>query len=229
LPSPFVHSLAALALDRLSRSRRPAATNPAPDRGDARRRAWRMSAALVFAGNAADLDFIPGILIGEPGLFHHGPTHSLLAAAIVGVLAAPFARWIGFGSARSGGLALALAFASHLLLDMMAVDDGRPSAVPLFWPISSEMIYLPLGLFVAIRIDPAAPGFITSLLTAYNAKALVWEVTIVIVALALIRAAYPALLRPDRPRSTASRDRNGRRGTARTPMPSGSTPSPDRE
>ena len=188
-----------------------------------------MVTALVLAGNAADFDFVPGILIGEPGLFHHGPTHSLFAAAVFGALAAPFARWIGFGSARRCAAVMALAYASHVILDMMATDDLWPSAVPLFWPISNEMINLPLGLFVAIRLDPAADGFVQGLLSAHNANALLWEFVIVISALVLARVARPALARQAAPRSAAARDRSGRPGRARPSAPSGNTAAPDRE
>ena len=231
LPSPVVHSLAALALDWFGRRGRlsGSATKPAASPEEARGTALRMVAALVVAGNAADFDFLPGILIGEPGLFHHGPAHSLFAAAVFGALAAPFARWIGFDSVRRCGVVMALAFASHVFLDMMATDDGWPSAVPLFWPISNEMIYLPLGLFVAIRVDPGVDGFIQSLLSAHNAHALLWEVAIVIVALALTRVTRPALSPPAHSPSTAGPDRSGRQGTERRPAPSGSTAAPDRE
>jgi len=30
-----------------------------------------------FIANAADLDFIPGIFLGKPYLFHHGISHSI--------------------------------------------------------------------------------------------------------------------------------------------------------
>lgn len=148
-----------------------------------------MFAALVVAGNAPDFDFIPGILIGEPGLFHHGPMHSLLAAAAFGAVAAPFARWLGFRSMWRCAVIMTLAFASHLFLDMMAVDEGGPSAVPLFWPLSDAMISLPLGVFIAIKLDPAVEGFVQSLLSAHNGNALVWEFVVVSVAMALVRVA----------------------------------------
>ena len=159
-----------------------------------------MFAALVLAGNAADFDFIPGILIGEPGLFHHGPMHSLFAAAAFGAFAAPFARWLGFRSIWRCGVLMALAFASHLFLDMMASDDGAPSAVPLFWPLSDQMISLPFTPFIAIRLDPAVDGFVQSLLSAHNANALLWEFVIVSLAMALARAARRTRPSPPPPR-----------------------------
>ena len=231
LPSPVVHSLAALAVEWLERRGRRAqrAANPAIARREASGSGLPLLVALVVAGNAADFDFIPGILIGESGLFHHGPSHSLFAAVGFGALAAPFARWLGFDSARRCGVMMALAFASHVVLDMMATDDGWPSAVPLFWPISNEMVHLPLGMFVAIRIDPAADGFIQSLVSAHNANALLWESVIVIVALALTRVARVAASARAPGRSTAGQDRSGPRDTATRSAPPGNTAAPDRE
>ena len=37
---------------------------------------------ILIAGVAPDFDFLPGILIGDPNRFHHGPTHSILAGIL---------------------------------------------------------------------------------------------------------------------------------------------------
>ena len=31
----------------------------------------------IFIANAPDLDFLPGLIIGKPNLYHHGISHSL--------------------------------------------------------------------------------------------------------------------------------------------------------
>lgn len=38
---------------------------------------WKMIALYVFAANAPDLDFIPGIFTGHANRFHHGISHTL--------------------------------------------------------------------------------------------------------------------------------------------------------
>ena len=45
-----------------------------------------------LAAVAADFDFIPGILIGNPGRFHHAQSHSVTFAVLAGVVAALIAR-----------------------------------------------------------------------------------------------------------------------------------------
>lgn len=38
---------------------------------------WRHIALYLFATNAPDLDFIPGLFLGDPDLYHHGVSHSI--------------------------------------------------------------------------------------------------------------------------------------------------------
>jgi hypothetical protein len=42
-------------------------------------------AAVLFSALAADLDFLPGVMIGAPGRFHHEVSHSLSAALLYGI------------------------------------------------------------------------------------------------------------------------------------------------
>lgn len=86
-------------------------------------------AFAIVAGNAADLDFLPGILIDQPFAFHRGPTHSLAAALAFGLLVyLACARRLRrpWRAAAIGGAA----YATHLALDM--------PHIPLFWPLWSE-------------------------------------------------------------------------------------------
>ena len=55
---------------------------------------WKLALTCMVLANAADLDFIPGILVGRPELFHHSFTHSFTMAAAVGIFsAAAFKLW----------------------------------------------------------------------------------------------------------------------------------------
>ena len=64
MPSPVGHSIIAFTFYRLS-------ARPHEPLG------WRKLALYLFAANAPDLDFIPGLLIGQPDRFHHGAGHSV--------------------------------------------------------------------------------------------------------------------------------------------------------
>ena len=41
--------------------------------------------AAVALANGADLDFLPGLVIGRAGAYHRGVTHALAAVVVVGV------------------------------------------------------------------------------------------------------------------------------------------------
>ena len=46
----------------------------------------------LFAAVAPDLDFLPGLFVGKPALFHQGISHSLIFAIFAAALCAVFSR-----------------------------------------------------------------------------------------------------------------------------------------
>ena len=116
MSTPLGHSLAGAAVGLLLA------------RGVDPRRAAVAGAAVAIA---PDLDFIPGLLIGDPGRFHHAVSHSVIAAVVVaaaaGVATRRWARW---------ALLVFLAYCTHLALDYLTVDDSEPHGIPLLWPLS---------------------------------------------------------------------------------------------
>lgn len=99
----------------------------------------RVLAVGALAGGAPDLDFLPGLILGDPARFHHGPSHSLLFAVLVAGLA-----WL-LASRHRGAWALAAgaAYASHLLLDALTVDPSPPVGIQLLWPVSDAYVASP--------------------------------------------------------------------------------------
>ena len=58
-----------------------------------RQRAGLLATAVLFA-NAPDLDFLHGLAVGDPTVFHRGATHTVVAAALVtAVVLAVARRW----------------------------------------------------------------------------------------------------------------------------------------
>jgi membrane-bound metal-dependent hydrolase YbcI (DUF457 family) len=117
MASPLGHSLISFILARTERTRLQAGN----------RFAWY--AFAILAGNAPDLDFLPGLLLDEPFRFHRGATHSLVAACAFGGIVYFLARRM---TPRAGALALLgfSCYSSHLVLDL--------PAVPLCWPFFSS-------------------------------------------------------------------------------------------
>ena len=110
---------------------------------------WPLLACMV-AANLPDVDFIPGLLIGEFNAFHHGPSHSLLWAIGVGVGCWLIAEAMGSGKSRfKGWLAFALV-TSHLAADYLCEDRSAPFGIMVFWPMSDQFFLFSHPIFHAM-------------------------------------------------------------------------------
>jgi membrane-bound metal-dependent hydrolase YbcI (DUF457 family) len=186
MPSPIAHSLVGIAVNRaIGPKSIPKGWLPVIAR----------TGIVVFASNGPDLDFLPGILVGEPSRFHHGPLHSLLAGIGFGLLAALVASRFRDRRASRTGFTMALLYCSHLLLDMMSSDDGLRNGVPLFWPVYSHALSLPLPLFIDIRHQSATAHFVATILSHHNAIAVAWELVVLGAIYGLVQLTGMALAR----------------------------------
>jgi membrane-bound metal-dependent hydrolase YbcI (DUF457 family) len=108
---------------------------------DSRRALVTQAVILAGLGMAADLDLLFGA--------HSGPTHSVGAAAIVGLTAALW-RWPIARSRLTIGLVAFLAWATHPLMDSLAQDTSAPFGVMAFWPFSHQYFLTGLSVFMPI-------------------------------------------------------------------------------
>jgi len=100
---------------------------------------WQWFFFLAVSGVAADLDFLPGLLVGDINRWHHLASHSFAAALVWGVLSAVLVRYLQpQWPYLAAGATAALAYASHLLLDWLTTDTRAPFGIPLFWPINDR-------------------------------------------------------------------------------------------
>ena len=129
MPSPVGHILLAFTISGVPKS------------GVVFTRWWPV--LVLFAAIAPDLDFLPGIIVGDPNRFHHGPTHSITAAVVFTVVIALLFRSLS----KAQMLVLFLVYAGHVLADTLARDLGAPYGVPLFWPFDSHYYIAPVTLF----------------------------------------------------------------------------------
>jgi inner membrane protein len=107
-----------------------------------------------------DLDFLPGILIGKMGAFHHGISHSLTFAILFGVLVFLIVRGVDKAMALRTSMLAAFAYASHVGLDLIGVNEGT-RGVPIFWPLTDEKFGLSLNLFGHFRWGDIREGLTT--------------------------------------------------------------------
>ena len=93
----------------------------------------------AVAGLAADADFFFPAALGWP-FVHRGISHSLPAlVALAGVAAAVWHAVDGLGSHRTAGATVAVAYGSHLLIDVTT-----PEGVPPLSPFSDRIVNVAL-------------------------------------------------------------------------------------
>ncbi|MFX0197407.1 MAG: metal-dependent hydrolase [Candidatus Hodarchaeota archaeon] len=159
MPSPVGHSLAGFIIYK-------ATARPS----DIPR--WKPIFLYLFVANAADLDFLPGFLVGDPNRYHHGISHSigftlLLALAFsLGLFLTKRATiW------RNSSIFFSL-YTSHIFLDYLGKDTTPPFGVPLFWPLSDAYNIAPFAFLPDIfRVSSSGVDFIGSLFCLHNLRA----------------------------------------------------------
>lgn len=167
-------------------------------------------AAAVALANGPDVDFLPGILIGQPGAFHRGVTHTLAAVVVIGVAAALGAGVLGRPRriVLRAALWAGLVYASHLLLDFFTADVKPPSGGRFLWPLSDAYYLAPVTPLREILIDPSGRlAFLRSLVQPGTIGVWMEEVGILVSVVAAVhgvrawRSAAGSVVRglPDRP------------------------------
>lgn len=149
-------------------------------------RPWLLAGA-VFLANAPDLDFLPGLAVGDPDAYHRGVTHTLGAAVAMAAMVGLLARWRRVPRPWWWAAFAAVAYGSHLLVDWMTVDAVPPHGIQLLWPFSARWLHAPWNLLGEIIIDRSGRvAFVHSLLTPTALLAWAREVALVVAVVALV-------------------------------------------
>jgi inner membrane protein len=151
MPSPIGHAIAGVIAGSLV---------SVPDHDKVRR-----MAIYAAAGVAADLDLLVGA--------HSGPSHGLGAAVIVGVVTWAILRRARARRGAAAACAVALAYASHTLLDWLGTDSSPPIGIMALWPFSREYYESPWHIFMAISRRYWLPEFWTFNLLALGRELLI--------------------------------------------------------
>lgn len=170
MPTIFTHALVAAGLGRVLRARR----QPA--------RFWWLTALCAILPDFDAITFKLGIPYASMW-GHRGFTHSLVFAALAGLLMA-YLVWPRQDARPRAPLALwfAVATATHPLLDMLT-NGGH--GVALLAPFSAERFFLP---WRPVRVSPVGGGFfsmrgVATLLSEFN---WLWLPTLLAVGAALL-------------------------------------------
>lgn len=147
-----------------------------------RRRDYHLIGLCIVMANAPDLDFLPGLLLGSPALYHQGITHSIVFGCILSLLTAtvyacggrPFLRILYFCSCS---------YLSHLVLDFVGPDGRPPYGIPLFWPFSKEHFISPIQVFWGMHHASSSTAsrwaWIQGIVSPYNVRAIIIEVIVI--------------------------------------------------
>ncbi len=155
---------------------------------------WRWYLFAVVAANAADFDFLPGLLVGDANRYHHFASHSIFAALLFGFLVA-LAVVGRYKHPLKLGVVSAIIYATHLLLDFFTGDARAPYGIPLFWPISDEHFIASFTIFGGVK--HGVPGqdvavVMQEIFSRHNLKVLLYEAVVLapILVISWITAAF---------------------------------------
>ncbi len=106
MPLPIIHSYAGYSIYKLAKT-------------EEEKESWGMAVLCMFLANFADFDMIPGMMVGNPDLFHRSGTHSLTAAVLCAFAVAGAVKW--WKKTASSFLKIFMvslaAYFSHVVLD----------------------------------------------------------------------------------------------------------------
>jgi inner membrane protein len=147
-----------------------------------RARGRGLAILCALAAVAPDFDFLPGLLVGTPALYHQGVSHSFAAGAVFTLVLALLYRRRLRGIAAPWGI-LFLAYASHLVLDLFGPDHRAPYGIPLFWPFSHATFLSPITILPGVHhvATTGAPTgvWVSQTLRVSNLMAIAMEIAIV--------------------------------------------------
>lgn len=123
MPLPIAHSLIGASVVAAANPGRPINTY------------WKQLLAGALLATTPDLDYLPTWIFGADSDWHRGFSHSILFAAIVGLLA----YVIGKTYVRTA-VVLGVAVATHGLVDA-AVSMSAKGGVELLWPITHRFTF----------------------------------------------------------------------------------------
>jgi inner membrane protein len=136
----------------------------------------------MFLAVAPDLDFLPGVLQGQPALYHQGLSHSLAFALAVSLLGALALRRGACGLLATWGILFA-AYGSHLLIDLFGPDQRLPYGIPLFWPLSDGTYLSPISVFWGVhhaaRASDTTAQWLASIASVHNVGAVLVEMAVI--------------------------------------------------
>ena len=118
----------------------------------------------IAIANLPDLDFLPGLLMGNAFAFHRRGSHTIMAAVLVGCLIVVGLRlthqWLpktfklSPSQSLQGGAWATTIYLGHLCLDFVMEDRIPPFGLQLLWPFVDTFFLAPIALIPGVQFDP---------------------------------------------------------------------------
>jgi membrane-bound metal-dependent hydrolase YbcI (DUF457 family) len=132
---------------------------------------------MVFA-NLPDIDLLFGAVRGNPNLFHHHWTHSIVFCVFTGTAGGfLLSRRLKMSRGRSVLLMTGILL-THVLLDFFTRDTSEPFGQQLFWPFSSGFVASPWTPLPDVYKSSANRTFINALFSLHNLKTVAAEAAV---------------------------------------------------
>lgn len=133
---------------------------------------------FLFFGMLPDLDFLPGLIAGEPSRYHHGLSHSITMSLAAGFLAG----LVYYATRRKHFVEYSLIFSgvyfAHVAADFFAVDTSAPFGEQMFWPFWNGYVLSPFTFFMDVHRSTASHDFFVSMFNSHNLRTVFVEIAV---------------------------------------------------
>lgn len=99
---------------------------------------WKIVLWIVFCANLPDIDFIPGLIEGNLGLYHQTYTHTLGFVLLITLITFTILKLKKNKETYYITLLTFITLIAHLILDMLTLDTKMPIGVQFLWPFSKQ-------------------------------------------------------------------------------------------
>jgi len=151
------------------------------------RRRWSSLLIVAFVANLADIDYLPGLMMGYPSAVHQQYSHSFVVAVGVGIVLG-LLGWRWHGRFTPYFLLFTSVYASHVLLDYLSRDTSEPLGLAMVWPLSSTVFKSPWPIFRDVLKSRSSASFLPSLFVWYNLVSILWEAVLLVPTVVLARS-----------------------------------------
>lgn len=133
---------------------------------------------VLFFALLPDFDFVFGLAVGDANRYHHLFTHSFFFVVVAGVVGgALYAKWARASFAKSSAIFVSAGI-SHVILDILALDQREPLGCPIWWPFSYDFVISPVLIFSDVSRASDSNVFFQSLFNLHNLKTVLIEIAV---------------------------------------------------